>query len=130
MNIYQPEEPIPIEKVITPTLIRTSRVSRPLERYGFLHNVQELHVHTESIHNDDPTAYEEALCDINSSRWLEAMRTEMDSMYANQVCERNKLCNIPRRKCMPKRVKIKNFTCIVLHQMKNSLPKIQFAINT
>ena len=29
MNIDQPEEPIPIEKVITPTPRRTSRVSRP-----------------------------------------------------------------------------------------------------
>ena len=47
--------------------------------------MQELHVHEEIIHDDDPTAYEEALCDKDSSNWLEAMRTEMDSMYANQV---------------------------------------------
>ena len=47
--------------------------------------MQELHVHEQSIHDDDPTTYEEALCDKDSSKWLEAMRTEMDSMYANQV---------------------------------------------
>ena len=41
-----------------------------------------------------------------------------------------KLCNTPKWKHVPKRVKFKIFTCIVLHQMKNSLPKIQFAINT
>ena len=47
--------------------------------------MQELHVHEESIHVDDPTTFEEALLDKDSSRWLEAMRAEMDSMYANQV---------------------------------------------
>ena len=46
--------------------------------------MQELHVHEESIHVDDPTTYEEALYDKDSSRWIEAMRTEMDSMYANR----------------------------------------------
>ena len=44
-----------------------------------------MHVHEESIHVDDPTTFEEALLDKDSSRWLEAMRAEMDSMYANQV---------------------------------------------
>ena len=85
MNVDQPEEPIPLEDVITPTPTRSSRVSHPPKRNGFLHNMQELHVHEESIHDDDPTIYEEALCDKNSSKWLEAMRTSMDSMYANQV---------------------------------------------
>ena len=58
MDIDQPEEPIPIEKVITPTPRRTSRVSRPPQRYDFLHDVQELYIHEESIHDDDPTTYE------------------------------------------------------------------------
>ena len=85
MDFDQPEEPVPIENVITPTPRRSSRVSHPPERYGFLHDMQELHVHEESIHDDDPTTHEEALYDKDSSKWLEAMRTEMDSMYANQV---------------------------------------------
>ena len=85
MAIDQPEEPIPIENVDTPTPRKYSRVSHPPVRYGFLHDVQELHVHEESIHVDDPTTFEEALLDKDSSRWLEAMRAEMDSMYANQV---------------------------------------------
>ena len=85
MDIDQPEKPIPIQKFITSTPRRTSRVSRPSERYGFLHGMQELHIHEESIHDDDLTTYEEALCDNDSSRWLEAMRTEMDFMYVNQV---------------------------------------------
>ena len=52
MNVDQPEEPIPLEDVITPTLKRYSRLSHPLKRYSFLHNMQELHVHEESIHID------------------------------------------------------------------------------
>ena len=47
--------------------------------------MQELHVHEESFYVDDPTTYKEALYDKDSLRWLEAMRTEMDSIYANQV---------------------------------------------
>ena len=84
-QIDQPEEPILIENVITLTHRRTRRVSHPPKRYNFLHDMQELHIHEESIHDDDPTADEEALCDKDSLRWLEAMRTEMDFMYANQV---------------------------------------------
>ena len=82
MDIDQPKEPIPIEKVITLTPRMTSRVSRPPQRYGFLHDVQELHIHEESIHDDDPTTYEGALCDEHSLKWLEAMKAEMDSRYA------------------------------------------------
>ena len=66
MNIDQPEEPISIENVIIPTPKKSSRVSYPPERYDFLHEMQELHVHEESIHVDDPTTYEEALYDKDS----------------------------------------------------------------
>ena len=45
--------------------------------------MQELYVYEKSIHVDDLTTYKEALYDKDSSRWLEAKRTEMDSMYAN-----------------------------------------------
>ena len=61
MDFDQPEEPIPIENIIILTPKRTSRVSRPPKRYGFLHDMQELHVHEESIHDDDPIAYKKAL---------------------------------------------------------------------
>ena len=85
MVIDQPDEPILIKNVVTPTPRKSSRVSHPLVRYSFLHNMQELHVYKEIIHVDDPTNFEEALLDKDSSRWLEAMRTKMDSMYVNQV---------------------------------------------
>ena len=39
----------------------------------------------EEIQREDPRSYEEAILDIDSGRWLEAMKSEMESMYANQV---------------------------------------------
>ena len=83
MNIDQPKEPISIKNVITPTSRKSSRVSHPPERYDFLHEMQELYVHEDSIHFDDPTTYEEALYDKDSSRWLNAIKIKMDSMYTN-----------------------------------------------
>ena len=37
------------------------------------------------IENDEPTTYEEYLNSSESDRWLKAMKSEMDSMYTNQV---------------------------------------------
>ena len=68
-----------------PTLRKSSGVSHPSVRYSFLHDMQELHVQEESIHVNDPTTYEKVLCDKDSSRLIQAIRTKTDSMYANQV---------------------------------------------
>ena len=35
--------------------------------------------------NDDPAMYEEAMMSPDSNKWLEAMKSEMESMYENQV---------------------------------------------
>ena len=70
MEIDQPEEPIPIKNVNTSTLRKSSRVSHLPVRYGFLHDMQELHVHEESIHANDPTIFEETLLDKDSSDGL------------------------------------------------------------
>ena len=34
---------------------------------------------------DDPATYEEAMMSLDSNKWLEAMKSEMESMYENQV---------------------------------------------
>ena len=70
MVIDQPEEPIPIKNVNTSTPRKSSRVSHLPVRYGFLHDMQELHVHEESIHANDPTIFEETLLDKDSSDGL------------------------------------------------------------
>ena len=36
-------------------------------------------------HGDDPKTYNEAISDIDSEKWLEAMQSEIDSMHSNQV---------------------------------------------
>ncbi|KAG8489201.1 hypothetical protein CXB51_017237 [Gossypium anomalum] len=37
------------------------------------------------IDQDEPRTYQEAVASLDSKKWLEAMRSEMDSMYENQV---------------------------------------------
>ena len=86
-----------------------SLVGYPPMRYDFLHDMQELHVYEESIHVNDPTNFEEALLDKDFSRWLEAMRAEMDSMYANQVYERNQAMQHTKAKGCAKKGEIQKF---------------------
>ena len=61
---------------------RTSRIRSVLERYGFL--ISE-HEDVLLVENDKPTTYEESLNSSKSDQWLNAMKSEMDSMYTNQV---------------------------------------------
>ncbi|PKI31421.1 hypothetical protein CRG98_048188, partial [Punica granatum] len=35
--------------------------------------------------DDEPTTYAEAVIGLDSKKWLKAMRSEMESMYTNQV---------------------------------------------
>ena len=37
------------------------------------------------LDNDEPTSYEEAMVSPASAKWLEAMKSEMGSMYENKV---------------------------------------------
>ena len=37
------------------------------------------------LDNDEPTNYEEAMMSPDSDKWLEAMKSEIGSMYENQV---------------------------------------------
>ncbi|XP_020081112.1 uncharacterized protein LOC109704749 [Ananas comosus] len=36
-------------------------------------------------HRDDPKTYNEVIFDIDSEKWLDAMKSEIDSMHSNQV---------------------------------------------
>ncbi|KAL0420740.1 UNVERIFIED_CONTAM: Retrovirus-related Pol polyprotein from transposon RE2 [Sesamum latifolium] len=53
-------------------LMRSTRESRVPERYGFVGLTSQL--------DNDPKTYGEAMSDIDSDKWLEAMKSEMDSM--------------------------------------------------
>ncbi|KAL0411001.1 UNVERIFIED_CONTAM: hypothetical protein Slati_3689800 [Sesamum latifolium] len=59
------------------SLCRSTRESRIPERYGFVGLTSQL--------DNDPKTYGEAMSNIDSNKWLEAMKSEMDSMGSNQV---------------------------------------------
>jgi hypothetical protein len=59
-------------------LRRSHRTVRAPERYMGLHEVSVFDV-------EDPLTYAEAVDRPNSNKWLEAMRSEMQSMYDNTV---------------------------------------------
>ncbi|KAL0434188.1 UNVERIFIED_CONTAM: hypothetical protein Slati_2753100 [Sesamum latifolium] len=58
-------------------VMRSTRESRVPERYGFVGLTSQL--------DKDPKTYGEAMSDIDSDKWLEAMKSKMDSMGSNQV---------------------------------------------
>ncbi|KAL0301942.1 UNVERIFIED_CONTAM: hypothetical protein Sradi_6471000 [Sesamum radiatum] len=60
-----------------PVLHKSTGESRPPERYGFVGLTSKL--------DNDPRTYEEVMSDIDSDKWLEAMKSKMDSMCSNQV---------------------------------------------
>ncbi|KAL0434592.1 UNVERIFIED_CONTAM: hypothetical protein Sradi_0167100 [Sesamum radiatum] len=60
-----------------PVLRRSTRESRVPDRYGFVGLTSQL--------DNDPKTYGEAMSDIDSDKWLEAMKSEMDSIGSNQV---------------------------------------------
>ena len=59
---------------------RSTRVRSALEWYG--NPVLEVML----LDHDEPTNYEEAMMSPNSVKWLEAIKSEMGSMYENKVC--------------------------------------------
>ncbi|KAK8698021.1 hypothetical protein V6N13_114153 [Hibiscus sabdariffa] len=73
------ENPTDLE---TQPLRRSSRERHEPERYGFLVTT---HGDVILVDQDEPKTYQEAVASPESEKWLEAMRSEMDSMSDNQV---------------------------------------------
>ena len=61
---------------------RSGRIRHQPERYGFLMTEEDDIL---VVDQDEPTTYEEAISSPDSEKWLEAMRSEMESMYTNKV---------------------------------------------
>ncbi|KAM1050580.1 hypothetical protein ACFX13_033042 [Malus domestica] len=80
-NTRQVDNPVP--EPLAPR--RSERVSKPPKRYGLDNEFAELHLLGGNDTKEDPRDYTEAMSDIDSKRWQEAMKSEMDSMYQNQV---------------------------------------------
>ncbi|KAK9020229.1 hypothetical protein V6N11_054719 [Hibiscus sabdariffa] len=66
----------------TRPLRRSTRERHDTERYGFLVTT---HGDVILVDHDEPKTYQEAVSSPDSEKWLEAMRSEMDSMSDNQV---------------------------------------------
>ncbi|KAM1515934.1 hypothetical protein ACFX10_014988 [Malus domestica] len=73
----------PVPEPLAPR--RSERVSKPPKRYGLDNDFEEFYLLGDNDTNEDPRDYTEAMSDIDSKRWQEAMKSEMDSMYQNQV---------------------------------------------
>ena len=63
-------------------LRRSTRASRPPVHYGY---DQDSYLVEALTSEEDPVTYAEAMLDIDSQKWVEAMRAEMDSMETNGV---------------------------------------------
>ncbi|KAL4376280.1 hypothetical protein GQ457_02G023460 [Hibiscus cannabinus] len=66
----------------TQPLRRSTRERHEPKRYGFLVTT---HGDFILVDQDEPKTYQEALASPDSEKWLEAIRSEMDSMSENQV---------------------------------------------
>ncbi|KAL0334018.1 UNVERIFIED_CONTAM: hypothetical protein Sangu_1558000 [Sesamum angustifolium] len=69
------EPSVPTDGV--PFLRRSIKESRPPERSGFVRLTSQL--------KNNPRMYGEAMSDIDSDKWFEAMKFEMDLIGSNQV---------------------------------------------
>ena len=67
---------------IPQNLRRSDRIHHEPERYEFL--VTDNH-DVFLVDKNEPTTYQEAMLDLDSEKWLEAMKSEIQSMYDNQI---------------------------------------------
>ena len=76
----KPNQVKPIQS-LPPSPRRSERVFRPAERYlGIIsEKVEEIFLVGNGAQGDDPRTYNEAISDINSEKWLEAMQSEIDA---------------------------------------------------
>ncbi|KAK2389827.1 secreted RxLR effector protein [Trifolium repens] len=72
------EQPAQVEQIQR----RSNRIRHEPERYGYLITEQGDIL---LMDQDEPVSYQEAITGPESEKWLEAMKSEIDSMYTNQV---------------------------------------------
>lgn len=87
ISLEQSEQAIQSEPTITELPRRSSRISQAPTKYRdfIMQCTKEMFLIGASDRRDDPTSYEEAMLDIDSIKWQEAMKSEMDSMHTNHV---------------------------------------------
>ena len=86
-------EPNQIEPIqsLSPPPRRSKRIFHPPERYldtiseKVEKKVEKMFLIGNGVRGDDPKIYNEVILDIDSEKWLELMRSEINSMHSNQV---------------------------------------------
>ena len=82
MEILQVSQPVVESTSSAQGPRRSSRIHHEPKRYGFLVTNNKT---IELVDQDEPTTYHEAIMSPDSEKWLQAMKSEMQSMYDNQV---------------------------------------------
>ena len=64
---------------------RSSRIFHPLKRYlGILiENLEEVFLVRDRDIRNDPKTYDEVMLDIDSEKWIEVMKSEIDAIHSN-----------------------------------------------
>ena len=73
--------------MVPPSSHRSSRISRPPKRYLdiLIEDLEKAFLVGDKDIRNDPKTYDEAMLDIDSEKWMEATKSEIDSMYFNQI---------------------------------------------
>ena len=82
VEIQQDSQPIVESEPPTQGPRRSGRIRHEPERYGFLITDDGSMM---IVDHDEPMSYQEAVMSPDSDKWLKAMKSEMQSMYDNQV---------------------------------------------
>ena len=82
----EPNQVKPIQS-LPPLPHRSKRVLCFPERYlgTISEKVEKIFLIGNGVHGDDPKIDNEMISDINFEKWLEATKSEIDSMHSNQV---------------------------------------------
>ena len=74
-----------LEVDVLPPPHRSSRISHPPKRYlGILiENLEKVFLVGDRNIRNDPKTYDEAMLDVDSEKWMEAMKSEIDSIHSN-----------------------------------------------
>ena len=82
----EPNQVKPIH-TLPPPPRRSKRIFRPPERYlgTISEDVEKMFLIGNGVHGDDPKTYNKAISNIDSEKWLEVMKSEIDSMHSNHV---------------------------------------------
>ena len=82
MEILQDSQPVVESTSSAQGPRRSNRIHHEPKRYGFLVTDDKT---IELVDQDEPTIYHEAMMSPNSEKWLQAIKSKMQSMYDNQV---------------------------------------------